>query len=321
MATSADEISASLRRSRQRLALARRRRRRHLLGCLALILPVAGFFFALHFRRQAPAPPNLLVKWPKPQRTQELPGGSLVLARPGSPFTITITEANHWQVTWANADLHSRGPEVQWQPSGDEAELRAYCRAIAVGWRRYFSWLWPLRRVDLYAVWPSKSGGPLWEVKAARSVWLTWRVRAAASRSAPVAWDERALPRLLQVTPPRLLSAPAASPLWEIVPSFGPPRAAQDIGTYARPPDLDTAGFVRVTRQLARAHPRASFKLVLVSTPGTKPGLLRVAFDNQAGRAGWIAGPSRGDTGAVLEWWEPQHTFPPLAPSLPPRPS
>ncbi|MBV9868498.1 MAG: hypothetical protein JO316_24345 [Abitibacteriaceae bacterium] len=322
MATSGDPPSshsltvqranASLRRSEQRLAATRERRQRQRYSCLGcitlLLLLIAGIWGITSIRRNGPAAPQFIVVWPKYKFQQRMVSGATVLVRPSQPFTITVEDAEKWNLQWVTADVLASGSRMQWGPAQDNSTLLVRCRPAATGSQRFTARLWPERQIVLHGKTAPVVAGLRHRVTPPKDgLWIFPLILAKQ----PLTWDEHALALLMQATsllPAKPPTGPA-QPLWTLVPSFDlktlPP--ASDIGTYAMlsamHPENDLPW---LARKMAQTAPKASIKFIVrLNQDEERPGqgILRIAFDGKGERGGWL---KRFGVAAAepVKWWE-----------------
>lgn len=300
------KLKASLLRSEQRRAAARARRRRqwrNLAGLIAVLILCGFLAWRVDVERHGgPPAPALVVIWPNAKFPQRVAGGAIVLGREGQSFRVTVPNPEQWRLQWVTSDTLAQGASALWQPTPNSAILTARCRPLANGWGRWKAWLWPERQVTLQSRLATSVGGRRYQITPPPGgLWLFPFIRAEV----PVAWDEHALPSLLQVPLPAN-HANESPLLWKIVPSFeGAAPLAGDTGTYAR--FLGThpeTVLPTLARQIAAAEPKASIKFLINVTRDTQQpseGILRLAFDGKGERGGWIKRPD--GVNEAIKWW------------------
>ena len=300
------QFHASQQASARRLAAARARGRRmrrwKALGYGILITGIPVLVAAGVAASHAPESPYLVVFWPKPKIPQTLAPNQTVLARGGQPFDVAVTDVSRWNVNWKSGGAEQQGGQFSWAPAEGAGVLTADCRGTAQGWERYFTRLWPTRRVQIAAVSPNLVNNYVRQIQTPREgVWVFPRIFAAGH----VSWDERALPLLANAAD--LLPASVAlantktepqAGSWRLVSNFeGEAEAPSGNATFASliAPDIETA-LPQIAARIARSAPQASVKFVLRLDRDPQQGILRVAFDGKGERAAWVrrAGDAQG---------------------------
>lgn len=327
------ELQAAIADGERKLAVKRQQRRnekRRFIAtviALAVVLPLCVVAGAVAAR--APSAPSLVVTWPKPKVRQVLAPGQTLLARSGQPFSISVTDEENWYVTWEAAGVESGGREFTWAPTESTGELIANCHPIANDWKRFFTRLWPTRRISLKTVSARKTGdyGRILEA-GSQGAWVYPHIFAAGT----VSFDERALPLLASAIPlipvselSNQLATTHEEPtprLWQIVADFeGHPSApnAPSNGTFAslHATDLESA-LPTIAAQIVKAAPDASVKFILRFDKDPKEGILRLAFDGKAERRAWVRRPGES-AGGPFTGWEGGEDKTKLLPSLPGR--
>jgi len=316
----------SLEASERRLAKARARRelevRRFKLFAgsgLVLLVVVVTVAFA---RRTAPAPPLLLARWPQSPDSQVLSNGSTLVLRPGQSINVTVTpDAAHWSLDWSAGKKQSSGAAIQWSPAQIKDTLRVRCRARASGLTHLVAWLWPTREIALHGIRAESADQFRRRIKPpAGGIWVFPHILA----NAPVSWDERALPLLLDATPLQTQppsSKPEAS-WWSLRRSFDT-AVADDGSTYALlstfkfDDDFDAVlDLTAVARAVAKAAPEASIKFTVRLDRRPAQGIVRLALDGKGERAAWVKRPGEA-AGGPWEWDRPDMEGKSLEPTLP----
>jgi hypothetical protein len=331
------ERLAFMGKSKQRIAVARARKRRQMrwfwLLIFAGIALTVGWFWVAD---STPEPPGLVVRWPKPKVSQRVSNGSTLLFRRGNAFVLSTTDPEAWDVSYSSDTISGKADakgEVRWLPSKDGASITLRCRPKTSGWKRTLSWFWPQTTLSVSALAPRAVGN--FRFEATPPPGGMW-VYPFTYLKKPAAWDEPALQLLCEpllpalsgqlelssgatmpaVTPPVPMgtlsagdkkSAGPDQPLWWIVPAFSEnamENAAGDPGTYARlnssQPERDMS---RVALLIARKRPEASFRYVVRLDTKPPGGILRVAFDGKADRKAWVRRPGES-AGGPIEWPE-----------------
>lgn len=291
----------------ERLERVRARARRQKRIALAVLLGVLGLL-ALGLWRSAPPPPRLIVTWPSPQKygRRTFESGATVLLRSGNAFTVSVTDAERWNISGdtpnTRIDKSNRARQILWQPTSPSETLRVHCRAVAGGWRSLLARLWPTRTLTLNGTTAASSGGLRYYVhpRPGAPVWLSSQIVATDEAK----WDERALPLLeaaaqdLRQAPRRAATTNAASPNataatpavsapifthWRLVRSFKETKDSVvpgDTGTYAVAPLAEPLlELPRVAQNLARRRPATSIKIMARLDTEPPRGVLRLAFD------------------------------------------
>ncbi|MDF2441083.1 MAG: hypothetical protein JWN98_2067 [Abditibacteriota bacterium] len=341
---------ASIGRSKDRLASVRQRRtrqRRGLWGWVLLLVAGAGAW--QYVVRSTPAPPVLIVTWPKPKIHQTVSNGSTLLARRGSSFEVTVSDAERWDMQWADGNTRGPGAKWTWKLNNEKSTLTATCRGVGQGWRRLVAFFWPAQELTLHAQAATSLGGFRYSIVPPKGgLWLYPLTYAKT----PVAWDERSLQLLSMPILPALdgllsLSTPQTStavlttgaaanttpaptsrkgtplpdqPMWWIVPSFSPdPKTKSvkgDIGTYAKLNSKQLEDdMLRLAPLLAEQKPESSLKFMVRLDSRPPQGVIRIAFDGKRERKGWIRRP--GEPNGPLIWDEDPDNGPSIVPSLP----
>ncbi len=287
----------------QRLERVRARARRQKRIALAVLLGVLALL-ALGLWRSAPPAPRLIVTWPSPQKygRRTFESGATVLLRSGNAFTVSVTDAERWNISGdtpnTRIDKSNRARQILWQPTAPSETLRVHCRAVAGGWRSLLARLWPTRTLTLNGTTAASSGGLRYYVhpRPGAPVWLSSQIVATDEAK----WDERALPLLeaaaqdLRQPPRRAVAASNATagttaavvpPFthWRLVRSFKETKDSVvpgDTGTYAVAPLPEPLfEMPRIAQNLARRRPDTSIKIMARLDTDPPRGVLRLAFD------------------------------------------
>ncbi len=325
-----DELKQAVEQGERKLAERRQRaRRQKRRGIVALVL--AGVALVLGggmwlVARATPSlkTPVLVVTWPKSKISQVMASGQTVVAREGQPFNVSLSDAAGWNVSWASSGVQNTGDSFAWAPQKNGASLVAQCHAQSSGWASRLFPTTASHSLTLQAVTPqllkaagnSEPFGTQWHYartlpKGSQSAWVFPLVQASSG----VAWDERALPALSDVSsvvPSSSLAAkmagtnPAPAPaLWQIVSDFngGSQTSGLDV-TYAslRANDLETV-LPRVGARLVQLAPNASIKWIVRLDKTPPEGIVRLSFDGKQGRQAWIKRPGQ-TTGTPITGWE-----------------
>lgn len=329
-------------RSQQRMAVARQRKSRQWrnLWLIMLCLIVGGGVW-FWLRGDVPEAPGLVVRWSKTKVEQRISSGSMLLARRGAVFSVTLTDTDKWSAFWQDGKSQSDKPEFRWQPTAQNATLTVRCRAKVSGFRQIISWFWRQPELTLQTMAPQSAGNGRFKIAPPKGgLWLYPFVYAKNN----VTWDEDALQLLTEPLLPALrgtlnISSPAMvpastkenvaldgrnsvgpdQPLWWIVPSFDT-KAAQpaptDNGTYAslnsRQPVEDME---KVALLIAAKRPQASFRYVVRLDETIPHAILRIAFDGKADRKAWIRRKGEASGGPIV--WPESNSGQPLAPRAP----
>lgn len=338
---------ASLGRSKDRLASARQRRTRQRRGLWVWVLLIVGAVGAWQYvASTVPPAPFLIVTWPKPKIHQTVSDGSTLLARRGSSFQVTVSNAERWNVQWADGNSRGPGAKWTWKLNNQKSTLTATCRGVEPGWRQIVAFFWPSRELKLHAQAATSLNNFRYSIEPPKGgLWLYPLIYTKT----PVSWDERALQLISLPILPALdgtlsLSTPQTSmaavtpvsttaatergraapspdqPMWWIVPSFSPDPKAKvvkgDVGTYAKlnskQPEDD---MLRLAPLLAEQKPESSLKFMVRLDSRPSQGVIRVAFDGKRERKGWIR--RRGQPNGPLLWDEDADNGPSISPSLP----
>lgn len=311
-----NELLASIEAGEKRLAEVRQRRRRErrrvLLGLLALLIVVPLATLAGLYASRAPQAPLFVVTWPNPKIAQVVAPGQTLLARPGNPWTISVTNASRWDITWRADGIEASGPEFVWSPDEGGGEIVARCRPIVNDWTASLSFLWPTREITLRCVVarPTSFYGRSLQAPV-NGVWVYPHVFAAGD----VAWDERALPLLASAIPtlPESSATAGLAPvnsvvtdkLWQLVSSFeGVTDEPSKNGTFAALHGNDIeAKMPIVGAQIVRVAPQVSVKFVVRLDKDPPEGIVRLDFDGKRERQAWLKQPG-AVAGEPLEGWE-----------------
>ncbi len=329
------ERLAYMGKSKQRVAVARQRKRRQMRWFwLAVFVVIAFVVLRFWIRDSVPEPPGLVVRWPKPRVSQRVSNGSTLLLRPGNAFVLSITEPEKWDVFFTSDSAQGKADdkgEVRWLPrSKGWCKLR--CRARVSGWKSVLSWFWPQPELSLNALAPEPAGDLRSKIQPPpkTGMWVYPFVYLKAQAS----WDDQALQLLTEPLPPVLsgnsdLSSPATmptsgnapragsseplgdgkavgvdKPLWTLVPSFASgdtTSAPSDTGTYAKlnslQPERDMA---HVAQLIAKKRPDASLRYVVRLDTKPPSGVLRIALDGKGDRKAWVRRPGERSGGPIV---------------------
>ena len=307
-----EELQASIEAGERRLAAARQRKRRIArlrVGAFAAALVVIPFCIAAGIAAgRAPEAPLLVVTWPKPKVQQRVASGETLLFRPGQPFQLTVENADRWDIIWNSGGIENEGPEFSWSPTGQSESVTAKCRPVVGDWTSLFAFLWPTREVKLNALLASRTNDYGRRIETGgQGVWVHPQVFAVGK----IAWDERALPRLVEassaVAPESDLpsSTTPRKPIWRLVSDFeGDSDAPSSNGTFAslQNENIETK-LPQIAAKLVKILPDASIKFILRLDKDPKEGILRLDFDGKRERKAWKK--ERGQSaGAPLTGWE-----------------